>query len=162
MLKESAGRCGIMKKLGKLVYIIIILPVVAIVAFMISIPIVNDASASKITEELQEIPLPEKTEYIEAVSKAGKMTGNGNGMQYFGAILVKSELPVEELDGYYSAYREREWDCVVEEQAGQEIACIEHGTLSFETDLSEGEQYYIIYSWGSGNELFAELDIRGH
>lgn len=134
----------------------------AIILFMISIPIVNDFYAKQVKNQLKEIPLPEKTEYIEAISRADKMTGNGNGMQYFGAILIKSELSLEELDSYYTTYRKNEWDCIVEIQEGQNIACIEHGILSFETDLSVEGQYYIIYSWGKGNELFAQLDIRGH
>lgn len=151
-----------MRKVGKIMGILTIVVMVAIFLFVLSVPIVNDASAAQIKNRLKEIPLPEKTEYVEAIFRAGKMTGNGNGMQYFGAILVKSELSAEELNDYYSAYRENEWDCIVEKQSGQEIACIEHGTLSFETDLSEDEKYYIIYSWGSGNGLFAELDLRGH
>ena len=48
-------------------------------------------------KELCETPLPEKTELIESISRAGKLTGNGNGMQYFGAILIRSDLSLEEL-----------------------------------------------------------------
>ena len=135
---------------------------VLLVAFLISIPLVNDHSAAVVKDLLTETPLPEKTEYIEAVSKAGKLTGNGNGMQYFGAMLIKSELSLEELNDYYSVYRKNEWDFVVEVQEEQQIEVIEHGTISFACDMSQEEGYYIVYSWGSGNEVFAALDIRGH
>lgn len=135
---------------------------VFLILFIISIPIVNNYSATAIEKKLSVLPLPEQTEYIEGVSKAGKMTGNGNGMQYLGAILIESDLTLEELDNYYSIYREDEWDCIVEEQVGQEIAFIEHGTLTFETELSEGKQYYVVYSWGTGIKPFSELDIRGN
>ena len=37
-------------------------------------------------------------------------------MQYFGAILIKSELSLEELDAYYSDYRRNEWEYLVEIQ----------------------------------------------
>ncbi len=151
-----------MKKVEKLTGALIIAIISIILLFILSVPIVNNVTAMKVKNRLKEIPLPEKTEYVEAISRADKMTGNGNGMQYFGAILIKSKLSVEELDDYYAAYRKNEWDCIVERQSGQEITCIEHGKLSFETDLSEDERYYIIYSWGSGNELFAQLDLRGH
>ena len=50
---------------------------------------------------------------IESISRAGKLTGNGNGMQYFGAILIRSDLSLEELDAYYSRYRSNEWECLV-------------------------------------------------
>lgn len=148
-----------MKKLAKIILIAIS---VLLISFMISIPIVNDYSASEIEKRLMAIPLPENTEYVDSISKAGKMTGNGNGMQYFGAVLVKSELSLDELSAYYSAYRENDWDCLVEIQEGQQIEVTEHGSLSFETSLSAEEQYYILYSWGSGIEPFSELDIRGH
>ena len=104
----------------------------------------------------------EKTEYMESVSKAAKMTGNGNGMQYLGAILLESELSLAELEKYYADYREDEWDCMVESQEGQKVNCIEHGTLSFDTEMASDKKYYIVYSWGSGIELFSDLDIRGH
>ena len=35
---------------------------------------------------------------IESLSEAGRLTGNGNGLQYFGAVLIRSELSLEELD----------------------------------------------------------------
>ena len=98
---------------------------------------------------------------IESLSQAGKLTGNGNGMQYFGAILIRSELSLEELDAYYSDYRSNEWECLVETQEGQSIEVIDHGTLQFAKEIKDSG-YYIVYSWGSGNSLLEELDIRGH
>ena len=44
--------------------------------------------------ELVHFRLPKNTELIESIYKAGKLVGNGNGMQYFGVILIKSELPL--------------------------------------------------------------------
>ena len=117
--------------------------------------------AYKVEKALCEIPLPEETELIESLSQAGKLTGNGNGMQYFGAILIKSELSLEELDAYYSDYRRNEWEYLVEIQEGQSIDVIEHGELQFSEEI-KGSGYYIVYSWGSGDSLLQELDIRGH
>ena len=121
-----------------------------------------DAKCRELNEKmLCETPLPEQTELIEAISKAGKLTGNGNGMQYFGAILIKSELSLEELDAYYSEYRSNEWEYLVEVQEGQSVEMLEHGGLQFSEEI-KGNSYYIVYSWGSGNSLLKELDIRGH
>ena len=91
----------------------------------------------------------------------GKLTGNGNGMQYFGAILIRSELSLEELDAYYSDYRRNEWEYLVEIQKGQSIEVIDHGGLQFSEEI-KGSGYYIVYSWGSGDSLLQELDMRGH
>lgn len=138
-----------------------ILAAVVLIGSVISIPLINNHTAYKMEKALCEIPLPEETELIESLSQAGKLTDNGNGMQYFGAILIKSELSLEELETYYSDYRSNEWEYFVEIQEGQSIKVIEHKALQFSEEI-EDSGYYIVYSWGSGNSLLKELDIRGH
>ena len=145
----------------KKIKIVGILAAVVLIGGSLSIPLINNHIAYKVEKALCEIPLPEKTELTESLSQAGKLTGNGNGMQYFGAILIKSELSLEELDAYYSGYRSNEWECLVETQEGQNIEVIDHVTLQF-TEEIKGNGYYIVYSWGSGKSLLEELDIRGH
>ena len=138
-----------------------ILAAAVLIGSVISIPLINNHTAYKVEKALCEIPLPEETELIESLSQAGKLTGNGNGMQYFGAILIRSELSLEELETYYSDYRSNEWECLVETQEGQSIEVIDHETLQFSEKIDDSG-YYIVYSWGSGNSLLKELDIRGH
>lgn len=148
-----------MKKKIVITLIIVIL-VLAPIALMAITPLVNDYTARKVANELEELPLPENTEVIEVGSFAGKLVGNGNGMQYFGAILIKSELSLESLTEHYSQYAEDEWECVVERQEGNEIQELDR-SATFQTDV-EGENYYIVYSWGSSDSIFSELDLRGH
>ena len=104
---------------------------VVLIGGVISVPLINNYTAYKVEKALCEIPLPEETELIESLSQAGKLTGNGNGMQYFGAILIRSELSLEELETYYSDYRSNEWEYLVEIQEGQFIEVIEHKALQF-------------------------------
>ena len=137
------------------------LAAVVLIGGVISISFINNNIAYKVEKELCETPLPEKTDLIESISRAGKLTGNGNGMQYFGTILIRSDLSLEELDAYYSGYRSNEWECLVETQEGQSIEVIDHETLQFSEEIKDSG-YYIVYSWGSGNSLLEELDIRGH
>ena len=134
---------------------------VVLIGGVISVPLINNYTAYKVEKALCEIPLPEETELIESLSQAGKLTGNGNGMQYFGAILIRSELSLEELETYYSDYRSNEWEYLVEIQEGQSIDVIEHGELQFWEEI-KGSGYYIVYSWGNGDSLLQELDMRGH
>ena len=138
-----------------------ILAAVVLIGGVISIPLINNHTAYKVEKKLCETPLPEKTELIESLSQAGKLTGNGNGMQYFGAILIRSDLSLEELDAYYSGYRSNEWEYLVDIQEGQEIEVVDHSTLQFAEQI-ESKGYYIVYSWGDGNSLLKEIDIRGH
>ena len=73
---------------------------VAVLSFIIAVPIMNDNFAKKTASDILSVPLPEKTTYIESISLAGKLVGTGNGMQYFGAILIQSELPLDTLQTY--------------------------------------------------------------
>lgn len=82
-------------------------------------------------------------------------------MQYFGAILVKSDLPVDELAAYYRNFNDDSGEYNVERQTDKKIRVIEHGGLSFKTDI-HGDHYYIVYSWGDNNDFAREIDLRGH
>ena len=138
-----------MKKI--LIPICVIAVLVCFVA--VFIPLSNDRTAENIAKQL-ESSSPADTVIIESVSKAGKLTGNGNGMQYFGAVLIKSGLTPDELSDFYS-------DAIVKKQTSQKIEVIEHVSLSFETVI-DGDNYYIVYKFGDISLPFANLDIRGH
>lgn len=150
-----------MKRFQKILFAIISLIVFACILFLASCPIINNYSAQKVTDDICTIPLPETTIRLEEVSRAGKLVGNGNGMQFFGAILIESELSLEELDKYYSQYRDHDWSYLVEKQDTQDIQVIEHGALSFSSDVS-AKNCYIVYSWGEGISPFADFDLRGN
>ena len=134
---------------------------VAILSFIIAVSIMNDNFAKKTASDILSVPLPEKTTYIESISLAGKLVGNGNGMQYFGAILIQSELALDTLQVYYSNYADNEWTYIVEPQLNNKIKVIEHGYLNFDSDIN-GDGFFIVYSWGDTDSIFADFDIRGH
>lgn len=146
----------------KVLVIVVLTMAIIFSSVLIAAPVINDSIAKKTANELVDLPLPDSTEFIESVYKAGKLFGNGNGMQYFGAILIKSELSLDELKEYYGAFAEHEWECVVENQKTTNIELSdEHINMTFKTDI-EGDQYYIVYSWGSNDTIFHEFDLRGH
>ncbi|MDE7177211.1 MAG: hypothetical protein K2O59_05290 [Lachnospiraceae bacterium] len=145
----------------RFVIFFITLTIILFTLYIVS-PIVNDNVAKKTAVELVEIPLPNNTELMESIYKAGKLVGNGNGMQYFGAILIKSELSLDELIEYYAEFADNEWTCVVENQINTDVdAKIMDITLSFKTNI-DGNNYYIVYSWGDNTTIFHEFDLRGH
>ena len=61
----------------------------------------NNRIAAGLKDRLLRCPLPKRSELLDAASVAGKLTGAGNGMQYRGAILVRTLLTEEELLAYY-------------------------------------------------------------
>ena len=138
-----------MKKI--LIPICVIAVLVCFVA--VFIPLSNDRTAENIAKQL-ESSSPADTVIIESVSKAGKLTGNGNGMQYIGAVLIKSGITPDELSDFYSG-------AVVKKQTSQKIEGVEHEQMSFETVI-DGDDYYIVYMFDGSSSFFANLDIRGH
>ena len=144
----------------KVILTIVSAVVLLAVCFCVSVPVVNDMYAKRVADELGALPLPENTRVAEKMSAAAKLWGNGNGMQYMGALLIESALPLEELEKFYS-----ESACRVSRQNGKAVTVTEHGNYRFDTDI-DSDNYYIVYALGSGDgafrRLYAELDPRGY
>lgn len=147
----------------KAVIIAISVVVLLGVCFCVSVPVVNDLFARRVADELEALPLPENTRIVEKKSIAAKLWGNGNGMQYMGALLIESGLSLEELEAFYSE-NGTEY-CSVSRQTGKEITVTEHGKYDFKTEINS-DNYYIVYALGKHDSaikrLYAELDLRGH
>lgn len=152
-----------MTRKNKAVLIIVSVVVLLRIAFCVSIPVVNDLHAKKVADELSALPLPGNTRIAEKMSVAAKLWGNGNGMQYMGALLIESALPLEELEAFYSEIGPEY--CYVRKQDGKEITVTDHGKYGFKTDINS-DDYYIVYALGKHDnfiiQLYSELDLRGH
>lgn len=144
----------------KMQYLLVGLVVLAM-GFFIACPIINTLTATAVTQDIWNLPTPSDTIKIEKISKAGKLAGNGNGMQFFGSILIKSDLAIDQLKEFYSAYSGNERTYVVEKQNQSEIQPIETRSLSFTSEV-DSDSFYIVYSWGDGISPFCEFDLRGH
>ena len=139
--------------------VILLVATILIVSCAVSIPLINNLTAKKVEKQLLAVSLPEHTTMIESVSATGKLVGSGNGMQYFGAMLIKSELTLDELSAYYA---QNMANVVVKEQQTQKIECVEHQALSFDTTLTGEDHHYIVYLFGDSISPLFDLDIRGH
>lgn len=98
-----------MKKRGLIITVILVsIAALFYILFPIglysAITITNNKIAINIEDQLISVELPEGTELVDSMWLAGKYFGNGHGMQYFGAILVSSELEADELQAYYRNY----------------------------------------------------------
>ena len=124
---------------------------------------INDNVAVNVVKGLKQIPLPEDTIMVEEKAIADRLCGNGDGVQYFGALLLKSELSIEDLEEYYAQLNDDKFCCEVEHQYDRRI---EQDELSLHQDnifnsTIDGDNYYILYSWGNYNSIFTYLDWRG-
>lgn len=104
-----------------------------------------------------------QAEIVETKGICGKLYGNGNGMQYFGAVLVKQDsikdmtALLEQLDQMFEIV-------AVTAQEDNEIKTkyLGHHSLSFETTMPDGTQYICIYFFNSHHPDSNPYDIRGH
>lgn len=98
-------------------------------------------------------------EIIETVSDYGKLNGNGNGINYFGAVLVKAENP-NVLDTIVSLNKDFEiLDYYKQEKREIDIKHAQRAHLSFE---NLGDDYYIVWFYESEHPMSNPLDIKGH
>ena len=135
-----------------------ILKVICIVGVIV--PLHNTYLANQLEVELLEIPLPERTEFVESITATGKLDGNSEEMNFFGGMLIKSELSKTELNSYYSKIRETKNDYLIKEQSSPEITVIKNGEYGFEhlEDVADFENYYLVYSWGRDDSVLQSLN----
>ena len=155
-----------MKALKKILILFIIVLLVLPAISYIGIVIANNSIAATIKHDLVRYEMPQDTELIDSISKAGKLNGNGNGMQYMGAILVKSDLNEKELQEYYSS------DFAFIEVRKQDTAILKFDLVSYNfkgLSETENESYYSIVCWDDGRDEYGaficellDLDLRGH
>ena len=153
------------KALRRLSVVLVVLLFLFPVISGIGITVTNNVIADKNAKELSSYPLPPETFLADTVASAGKFVGNGNGMQYFGSILVSSTLTAEELREYYS----KAFDFIeVRPQKSADIDFIMHSDYRFD-NFEEGKTYYSITRWGSAQNYvpdwlahWLDFDLRGH
>ncbi len=146
------------------IFLMIIISIIIFVFILIFIVMafmkVNDYSAYRVLTELKGVPLPEKTVMVDSTYAAGKMIGNGNGMQFLGDVLIKSELSYEELKDYYNNYSDTELT-VFEKDNITYYFHRKHYELTFK-NYPNNSNYYVVYKWGKGMAFFEFFDIRGY
>lgn len=101
---------------------------------------------------------------IDKASVYGKLNGNGNGIQFFGAVLVEGESEesistiVADLSGQYE-----EVGYAKQHNSEIKVKYLEHRTLQFSfSSFLENKQYYIIYFFNSQNPYSWPFDLAGH
>lgn len=144
--------------MGKTKAVLIIAAVVLIIPVILVgvAAVVNDSAAAALEKQLAEIPLPDGMTCTESFSAAGKIVGNGNGMQYLAVMLITGDVPLESLQNYYAQY-----NCEAIIQKTSEIDSY-HGDFGFDKFNPQSANYRV-EMWGKApSRFFAELDIRGH
>ncbi|HOP11610.1 MAG TPA: hypothetical protein PK629_08985 [Oscillospiraceae bacterium] len=148
-----------MKKVIK----IVVFSLLGLVLIMrLSVPLINNLIAFDVKRKLIALSLPESTQIIDSISCAGKLVGNGNGMQFFGAMLIKSELSQDQLMNYYQTYQDTIPSISVDRQLGNKIESIINRELAF-SQTGNVSGYYIVSAFLDESDYFlSDYDLRGH
>ncbi len=106
-----------------------------------------------------ELRAAEGIEIVETVSEYGKLNGNGNGINYFGAVLVKVDDP-NVLDTLVSLNKDFDvMDYYKQEKREIDLNYAEHAHLSFE---NFGDEYYVVWFYESEHPHSNLFDVKGH
>lgn len=150
---------GKLKNIGSIAFVALLMMVFVVMPF--SIAIINDFLASDTLKEIKSAGLPENTKLLSEYAVAGKVSGNGNGMQYFGAVLIKSDLDVSKIQEYYEK-SDCEISVQVKAQESDKITVLNSEHYFDGVDGQSFENCYIVYGYGSGGNSILDLDLRGH
>lgn len=146
---------------------LIVFAIIALLCIYPVIHLINNRIAENLKNTLLEIPLPPNTEIVDSISVAGKVAGNGNGMQYFGAILLRSESDADALQTYYAPYAAEADYLEVYLQESEYL--FEYRDYRFD-HWNADEPLYCVSLWkasvsgceDSFGEALLNLDLRGH
>lgn len=154
-----------LKKIGE--YVILFLLLLPFILY-VGVVITNDFLADGIETDLMEYSLPVDTVLEDSMSVAGKLVGNGNGMQYMGSILISSDLNEAQLKEHY----EQRFDFIeVHLQEDERIDFLNSPNYYFRKTFDDTEKtYYSITCWdskavkklGGFARFLLDLDLRGH
>lgn len=132
---------------------LITLIVLGAIALVITTTVLNNKAAEDVERTLSSMKMPADTECVSSVFATGKLTSDAAGMQYFGAIMIKSSLPENTLKEYFKGYE-------VKPQKENKIEVLDRANLSFDVIPYTGVSYYIVYGWGSCDFPLRNLDFR--
>lgn len=148
---------------------IVVFFIIVIIGFVIMGPyFLHNAALRHFTNQLNDYPLPANSTFIDSFSECGLLSGNGDHMDYFACIIIKSHLPIEALvDYYYEAeFKSVDGNPIKAEIAKTSDSKVLEG-LYVNQDiifrkirtLENNPGYYIIYIYAAG---YCPLwDIRG-
>lgn len=154
----------------------VILPIVIssiliiILPFKIS-PLYNNWCLDRFASQLLSLPLPEETKLLEDIKQCGKLSGNGNGMDFLTILIIQSDNNLKELELYYNGFSmaEARSDSIeFSDPPFLEVYSLQSSKLDFNfinspiliKNYSDFTNVYAVVLFDGG--YTADFDIRGH
>ena len=137
-----------------------------IAALYAGIVVSNNRIAEDLRKQVAGCMLPLGTELVDSAAVAGRLQGNGNGMQYFGVALIHSDLDEGPLRTWYEAQLPKEEYIWV---TRRESELFDSSTRLFKDYEDDGHYWFVMLSRynpiGKDATLLdglRDIDIRGH
>ena len=117
---------------------------------------------SKVNDMRSIIKSYENIELIETKSVYGKLVGSGNGINFFGAALIRAESEDEVME-ICQKLKEKFDISEYSLQTEKEIKTkyLEHRKLSFDHDFGEEDNIYLVFFFDSDKRANL-MDLNGH
>jgi len=155
-----------MRTFYKVLIAILVVLALCISPFVIA-PIANNIKAQSFISEVKKSAFPASTEVLEVVGGVGNTSGTGNHVELLAAVLVKSDLTLEQLRDYYRA-DSIENDYVLNNaiiqvtETTQTTSSMDILNLTFKNfeNISSDDNLYIIQKIESA--VFSTFDLRGN
>ena len=142
---------------------------IVMILFHVSIHAVNNRIAKTLERQLLNCQLPPNSALIDSAAVAGKMTGNGNGMQWFGVILIRSDMSEDMLSEWYYSHvhmEDTDWINVIKQETPE---IFEYSNRRFNNYANEDDCYQVrlfrssaVGTESSVWESLLNFDLRGH
>lgn len=118
----------------------------------------NNAAAQQLEARLQQLQLPPQTELVDSAWAAQRLAGAGNGMQYAGALLIRSRLDLADLEEFYAeGDGDQHVTATTDERLGRTAIL-----FSAEHDLDQPDLFMVVSMDEPAPESLLQSDLRGH
>lgn len=118
----------------------------------------NNAAAQELEERLEELSLPPESELVDSAWAAERLAGAGNGMQYAGSLLIRSQLDIDELDAFYAGASGRQYVIATNDEGLGRYSLL----FDAENDLEQPDLFMVIASGEPASGSPLRFDLRGH
>lgn len=145
---------------------------IIIVGLIIIVPNYNYFVLKRFSSQLFDAKLPDDISRIDQVDRRGKLNGNGNGMDFFSCILVKTDRSKDELEDFMKEMKVKpakdhksadvDIEVVQMENSQLDTKYVEREQIQFDSIENESsyDDYYALILYDGGYS--AGFDLTGH
>lgn len=142
--------------------IILTLLILSFVGLLVTSFVMDELASGSVESQLNAIELPAGASKEASISKTGKLTSKTGALQYYGAILVKSNQSLGEMRSHYLSRQPNglTLQIIPLSDAAKTFGTDFDSKLRFNQHDSAPQGYYIIYAFAEPPMPFPMFDYR--